>query len=227
MQAKNNNVIRFPDRKIEPTAPVQVPKVNPSEPPQKRSEQKRKLGLGLVFVVAASFLANRMMTSWTMNSGAEGGRSLASVSENMISEDDRKPDWEKNLASQLQNRGPRELASLTMGRAPSDEDRLRFDTLKSQYAIIMENGKLSEIRAASGEGQVYVRNAEDFINENRNLMPVSFASVVGEQRTTTESGIEQNFELLNEERQPVGKASFGLDRYGRLIKFSVSSASTQ
>ncbi|MGE0764106.1 MAG: hypothetical protein AB7N80_12570 [Bdellovibrionales bacterium] len=226
-QAKKDNVIRFPDRKAETvaTSQPQVPASPEPSAPKKKSVKKQLVG-GLAAIIAISFLANRYAPTRSLDMASTVGRGLASVNDRTLLPEERDVNWEKSLAKELSRRSSRDLASLTLGHRPNDEERLRFGVLKSQYAVIMENGKLSEIRAAGSEGSVYVGDGEKFLKQNQNLMPVPFSSAVSEERLATSEGIQQTYELRNEKSQPVGIASFGMDRYGRLLKFSVTASTS-
>lgn len=229
MQAKKDNVIRFPDRKQEPAQPVtQPPPVPQPTPPQSaplKPAMKKKAAFALVAIVGLSLMLNRY--SPEKRDLASAGRGLASVGTTSVLPEERDANWDRAIAKELLNRSGRDLASLSVGRQPSAEDRLRFDVLRSQYALIMENGKISEIRSPNKEGSVYVMDGSKFLIENQSLMPVQFTAAVSDKRVKTDGGIQERFALLNDQKRNVGTAVFGMDRFGRLLSFTVTSTSVE
>lgn len=231
MQAKKDNVLNFPSRKPETVAtsqPLPPALPEPQQPTEQSKKSSKKKSIGaLGAILAMSLLANRYSPSNSTDlASTSGGRGIASVGDHAILPEERDVNWEKSLASELGKRTQRELASLTLGQRPNDEERLRFGTLKSQYAVIMENGKLSEIRTSAADGSVYLGDGETFLKQNQNLMPVKFATAISESREANSEGIHQTYALFDENQARVGSANFGMDRYGRLIKFNVTSATS-
>lgn len=221
MQAKKDqdNVIHFPGRRTETVATLQ--------PQIEARPQNLKFIAGLGAVIVLSLFANRYTPENSLDlSSQSGGRGIASVSDRSILPEERDQNWEKSLAQELSQRHKRDLASLTLGQRPSAEERLRFGILKSQYAIIMENGKLSEIRTPTNEATVYIGDTAQFLVQNQSLMPVEFSTASSEARQVNKDGINQSFVLLDGNQKQVGVANFDMDRYGRLLKFNVTRSTS-
>lgn len=222
MEAKKDNVLRFPGRKIEESTPQQG---RPSEP---KNSKVSGVVVALSVILVASLAANR----WTPDGErdlASNGRAIASVGEHALQPEERDPQWEKTMAKDLAGRTPRELASLRLGERPSLEDKLRFSVLKSQYSVLMNEGKLSEISwtESATENAIYITDRSRFITQFRDLLPMHFSTVVSEHRQEGQRETFETFALMNENQTKVGEVRFGLDRYGRLLNVVVASTSSQ
>jgi hypothetical protein len=224
MEAKKDNVLRFPGKKAEP-APVAPPQ---SPRPENGTPAAKGL-MRIAAMVVISLVANRWLgqSSGSVEIASTGGRAVASVSDHAIVPEERDSEWEKFMANEISS-GSRGPASVRMGQRPSLEDRLRFGVLKSQYFLDLTDGKLNEIRWTESQEDtaVYVTDRARFLVDYRDIMPMKFSVAVPEQRQEISGEIFETFALVGSDQIKVGEARFGLDRYGRLMSLVLSGSTS-
>ncbi len=221
MEAKKDNVLQFPGTKKTEATNTSGPPEVPKAAPQIRGRKKASAIVGLSVLMLGSWFANNFSSNST-DMASTGGRQIASVGSF-----ERDSDWEKSLAKDLSKRSRRELASVQMGKRPSLEDRLSFSALKSQYAIIMTEGKLSEVHwsESASEMPVYLKDKPGFLLEYRDLMPVEFEAAVKLGRDEGNNNINETFALMNDDIK-VAEVRFDLDGYGRLKSLVVTPSTS-
>jgi hypothetical protein len=229
MEAKKDNVIKFPGGKNKPvtTTENQPPRGMPATT---RSPAKALVGIAVMAVLSLS--ANR----WLNKDGAaeqasSGGRAIASVGQDhAIEPGERDADWERNLAKEISS-SERSPASVRVGQRPTLEDQLRFSELRSQYFLDLTDGKLNEIRftrqtAGDDENVVHLKDRAAFLMKYKSLIPMDFAAASSITREETATGIAETFALLNGDQVKVGEARFSLDKYGRLMGLKFAAPTT-
>ncbi len=229
MEAKNNNVIHFPGRRAEGSntdsqGPLpQQPRMSGPQKPW----FKGALAIGGIALIG--IVINGISPSQGQLDQASLGRGIASVDDRSLQPGDRDSRWERSLANDLSKRGGRELASLSLGKRPSPEDRLRFGTLKSQYAVVLNGGRLLEVRWPANQSptnMVYLTNPGHFLEENRELLPADFHVAVHESEAKGQKGQLAKYALLDQAGRKIASAEFGLDSYGRLLALSISDSTS-
>lgn len=229
MEAKKDNVIHFPGRRPEGSNSDSLNSM--SQEPQSKGSQRPWLkgALTISGIAVLSMVVNGLSPSEGQVDQASSGRGIASVDERKVLPEERDTAWEKSLANDLSKRGSRELASLSLGRRPSPEDRLRFGTLKSQYAVVLQGGRLAEVRWPANQSPstlVYLENPEQFLEENRELLPAEFHVAIPESDAKGSEGHLAKYALLDGSGRKIASAEFGLDPYGRLLALSISDSTS-
>ncbi|MCM2283064.1 MAG: hypothetical protein NDI61_14575 [Bdellovibrionaceae bacterium] len=131
--------------------------------------------------------------------------------------------WEDEMVARM---AKLELsASEKVGRRPSSLDRLTFEFLEGKYAVRLENGKIRELEfsdaAQAGDRPKYVNDRRQFLNENRDLLPVQFVKSVRSETSRDGGELIESYDLLNTANVPVAKVRFHLDSAGRMISMKV------
>lgn len=137
--------------------------------------------------------------------------------------------WEHALARQLGQKRKRDLASV--GKRPTQMDRLLFGLLEGKYAVRREKGKIVEIEFSdtqrSGDLPKFINDRIGFIQENKALFPVDFKMI---QKTETrkpgsQTPARESYKLMDKVGQQTGQVHFHLDKYGRFLSMQVVSRS--
>jgi len=228
MEAKKGNVIEFPGRRSDGSNPQGV---EPNSAPNKQGQKVAKPWLKGAVMMAGIAVMGMILNGLASTEGSLDqasvsgqGRGIASVDGRALRPGDRDGSWERSLAQDLSRRESRGLASLRLGKRPSAEDRLRFGALKSQYAVVLDSGRLSEVRWPANQaanGMVYLLDPAEFLSEYRELLPSDFHVAVPESEAKGEEGLLAVYALLDEGGRKIAEAQFGLDRYGRLLGLSI------
>jgi hypothetical protein len=177
----------------------------------------------VMMATAVNFFVSRSNDSASdmvaMNTHGVQSRSLASVGDAGRSLRDQR--FEKDLAKKLSKLSSRDIASV--GRAPSNEDRLRFGYLEGKYALRMNSGKISEIEfASSPDAPKYLNDRVEFLKSHKELMPVDFEVARNVSREVLPKSIQETYQLVQND-QVGAEVRFELDLYGRLISMKVES----
>ncbi len=241
---KSNNVIRFPGRQARPTDSDSITqqigsaaaRLEPIAELTSRAEasevkstpwnkQLRPALLSILAVISVTYFGNRFAPQTTELGSVSNGRVIASLDDRGFTTSDRDEKFENELSKRLKSRAFREVASVRMGHRPTAEEKLRFDVLQGQYSVLFREGKLSEVRLPSGAGEsrIYLKDAEAFLKDNRQLMPVEFSSVISENRQTSTEGVFETYSLISNAKTKVGEVRVGRDQFGRLLSLSVAN----
>lgn len=220
-----DNVIQFPGRREKIVA---KPMPNTPPPPQPKPAASRKNLAGgvlaaMLLSVAVNHAAFRSSESKDLASNSTG-RGLASVGPTYK----RNADWERNLAQKLASPHARDVASATVGRSATVEERLRWGTLEEKYTITFRPD-VREITSIllqneSGSTPSYVLNRDKFLNEYGSLLSDGFASAKLKSTQTVNERIIEAYTLYDKNAQPKGEAHFELDRHKRLLSLKVERA---
>jgi hypothetical protein len=185
-------------------------------------EQRKVLAsasiLSILFIVAV--VNDRMMSH--PETVQQNSRSIASYGE--VGPAIRDQEWENQLAHDLS------LASHTAGSATfaapaTPLDQLTYGTLEGKYSMQVFRGHVQQIEFANNEtstNPVLVQDRARFLMQNRELLPVQYASLI---KTGTQlSGTEMNeqFALLDAQQKTLAKVEFHLDSFGRLLSMKIN-----
>jgi hypothetical protein len=147
-------------------------------------------------------------------------RGIASLSSLGQSEDTN-----HELVAELAQRELSESASV--GRRPSSLDKLRFGTLEGKYAVRLHaDGKLHEIEfsdsAGSGDRPKHIADFAQFLESNREILPVEFDKSVRISSETEAGGSTETYQLVSRVSMPLAKVQFRTDAAGRLLAMRVA-----
>ncbi len=164
----------------------------------------------------------------SQDSGLRGPASLPSAQRGLEpSLSQRDAELERQLVGQLADPAGRGPASL--GRAPSLEQRLRYELLENKYSLSLRDGKLYNIRYVPSFGLTespnYIHDREQFLLDFKALLPAEFFEPVplGREIASEASGMSETYVLLGEDGVPSGRVIFALDQYGRLLEMTVET----
>ncbi len=122
----------------------------------------------------------------------------------------------------------REMAGKTLseisavGRKPSALEKLTIETLEGKYAVRMDDAqKISEIQISESQANEAIKFESNFLETNRQWMPVAFDKSVRVKNDDSTSGSKQMFHLVNSLSMPVAKVDVSLDSDGRLLSLKV------
>ena len=146
----------------------------------------------------------------------QAGRRLASISPIFSIS------WEKKAKDVLETANPRDLASI--GRNPSPFDKLSFGLLEGKYAIMLKQGKVSQIEFANkGEDRPkFVNNRENFIAQYRNLIAPDSSQITKIYEEANGQVQLERYKLIGAKGQDLGLVQFVLDDQERLISMTVN-----
>lgn len=228
-----NNVIQFPKRKeadetVQPTKAPVAPqgKLPVTPPPAPRKNRKTKaVTAGTVFAV---MLATGAMNRYAFNHG-EGSyesssmsRSIASVGGRQVFQ--RDADWEKSMSEQLAAAKPRSIASLSVGRAATTEEKLRWGTLQEKYTIVFADS-VHEIQTIvlqdTATTPTYVLDRKKFLKEYGSLFKAGFASASLKSVESGDNKTVELYTLYDKDQSPKGEVRFELDAHKRLLSLKV------
>ncbi|MCB0407594.1 MAG: hypothetical protein KDD34_05270 [Bdellovibrionales bacterium] len=213
-----NNVIHFPHEKVSPAKVIDLP----VERYQPHKPSKGKWGLGAFLTV---FMGAILLNSTDFSNvplGDKQSRSLASVGQYETAP--RDVHFEKSIAEKISQSSARQPASL--GRQPSRADEFRFGFLESKYAVKFYQGKVQEVEFTNSSQNLeprYLSDRQAFLNANKDLFAIPYTSTMSLNREVVGQKIHETYALLNSNQTKVGKISFELDIYGRLLGMKVGS----
>lgn len=181
------------------------------------------LSASLLSIVVLVTLANKNLMSDDGAPSVKSGRGIASVPTGTS-------DAEDHLVRTLSQK---ELSADSLGRKPSSLESLAFGTLEGKYAVRLENGKLSELEFSDpasqeleGDRPKHIQNRAEFLETNRELMPVAFDKPVWIERAPSQDSVTEIYQLVNEVSRPVATVEFKLDNAGRMLSMKVASDHT-
>lgn len=234
MSNEDRKVIQLP---VKRKAPEQKPVSNgDSNPPPlptakpksrkfrfDREQRKILVSASLVTILFGVTMANRALLDDEPLTNIEAfqshnpSRSIASVAPTM--DKVRNAEWERELASELTNKGTRGPASI--GKTPSVEEKLQFGFLEGKYAVQMNEGKIQNLRfVAVSEHPKYLKSAPGFLTQHMDLMPADFENARLIQREETGGTVKETYSL-DHGSDSVGKVAIEMDHQGRLLTLAV------
>lgn len=145
-----------------------------------------------------------------------GGRAIASVPTGTS-------DWEDQMVSRLSKLSLSN--SKEFGVRPSALDKLTLETLEGKYAVRLENGKIRELNFTNTGNDVAkaINDRAAFINQNRDLLPISYNSMMKVESKNDGSGTVEAYELIdNTVANNKAKVWFRMDSAGRLISMKIN-----
>lgn len=220
-----NNVLQFPGPKSAPAKPATPAPVTQKEEPPKPPKAKsiKKTTAGAVVAIALMTVAVNKYTFSSENSAnlssTGGGRTIAS-----INHDSRDAAWEKALAERLASAQIREVASVSIGRPATKEEKLRWGVLEEKYTISYDNEehKIRSILLQDEKSSPsYMLDRSKFLNEFGTLFSEKFESAKLKSIEKSEDKTVEAYTLFDKENNPKGEARFELDRHKRLISLKV------
>lgn len=191
------------------------------------SEQLRAgIATALVSLIFLVTLANNSLlsapdvevgqASYASTVPRSGSRAIASVPTGTS-------DWEDQMVSRLSKLSLNN--SKEFGVRPSALDKLTLETLEGRYAVRLENGKIRELNFANGgtEQATPINDRAAFLNQNRELLPVSYNSLMKVESKTDGDDTVEAYELVdNTVANNKAKVWFRIDSSGRLISMKIN-----
>lgn len=184
----------------------------------KEFESKKALLMGSLFsVLTIMVVANTNL----VNTSTKAGREVAAI--NSSFELQRNADWENKLAQRLGQNVERKTASI--GSAPSLQDHLIYGELEGKYRISFNDGLISEIHFSDGVSgssiPKFIKNREQFITQNRPLMPASFEDISQESVVKEGNFIVEKYALMNDSKK-VALVEIRLDNFNRFLDLKIT-----
>lgn len=185
---------------------------------------RRRVGfvLSLMSVVMLAVYLNPQNHNFdVVRYSADGGRMIASVdsSDSLFSRDEV---FESELAKSLGSPLGRSPASF--GRAPTAEDQLRDEDLKSRYRFEYQGHQISGIYLPEGSGlnfkPVDIQDRQKLLEKYKALFYPEAERVEPLVSSPSESLREETYAFLKNE-QVLGRARIKLDRYGAFYSLQV------
>lgn len=219
-----NNVLQFPVRKKESEAPeagkAQIPAKakRPAKKGSKKAMAASVLAIGLL-TVAVNKKTFESTPGQTDLASASGGRAIASVQ--AVS---RNAQWEKDLAEKLASAQVRDIASTSIGRSATIEEKLRWGILEEKYTITYSSTE-HEIHSILLQDPVskpaYILDRNEFLTEYGQLFESQFKTAKLKSVEKSDDKTVESYTLYDQENNAKGEARFELDRYKRLISLKV------
>ena len=130
--------------------------------------------------------------------------------------------WEQNLAHNLSDREPRDVASL--GRSPSAFDQLRYGFLEGKYAVQLVDGKLREISFVenSSDRPRYIDDIKAFLKEQKALLGVEFDEIVGQDKTNRGNLVVEKLDLKAADGRTPASVEYVTDEFGRFRELKIT-----
>lgn len=129
-------------------------------------------------------------------------------------------DNEDQLVKEMAGKTLSEISAV--GRKPSALEKLTIETLEGKYAVRMDDAqKISEIQISESQANEAIKFESNFLETNRQWMPVTFDKSVRVQNDLFKSGSKQMYHLVNSLSMPVAKVDVSLDSDGRLLSLKV------
>ncbi len=109
----------------------------------------------------------------------------------------------------------------SVGRKPSDLEKLTLETLEGRYAIkVSAAQKIAEISLSSGQTEAIPFSA-NFLDKNKNLLPAGFSKSLRVLDEKNGTGRYQKFQLVNDLSRPIANVDVRLDNGGGLLSLQV------
>lgn len=180
-----------------------------------------KVMVGAIFAILALSMGLNSMDSMLKQRDFQS-RSLASVSEKEITRSDQTADLESRIAGRLLDEKGRIPSSVRLSRKPTEEERLRFGVLRSQYSVALENGRLISLVLREGDEGVLGSDVTEFLVQSRQLLPFNEGSQwVAENRVVETDGILEVLSVTDANGHKLGKINVKTDPYGKLKSFTI------
>ena len=127
---------------------------------------------------------------------------------------------EDQLVKEMATKTLSEISAV--GRKPSALEKLTIETLEGKYAVRMDEGqKISEIQISDSQTNEAIKFEANFLETNRQWMPVKFDKSVRVKNDDSFGGSKQMYHLVNKLSMPVAKVDVSLDSDGRLLSLKV------
>lgn len=214
-----SNVIQFPGKKPDaPKAPAAPKTQAPSN--SKKTLAASVLSIALFTVAVNGFTFSNKAGQSDMAS-AGSGRGIASVNKLGADRDAR---WERQLAERLASPQARDLASASIGRAATMEEKLRWGILEEKYTITYkpeEKGIRQILLQDPTTNPAYILDRNGFLAEYGPLFEKNFESAKLTSKEMVDDKTVETYTLYGHEGQPKGEARFELDRHKRLLSLKV------
>ena len=111
------------------------------------------------------------------------------------------------------------------GQNPSRVEQLTFGLLEGKYSVNLKDGKLNGFELSDLTSQPkLVKDLENFISENKEILPVHFDSIAQVQTTKSEIDFIQRFALMSAASRRMAEVEFHLDNLGRIISMRVNKS---
>jgi hypothetical protein len=129
-------------------------------------------------------------------------------------------DNEDQMVKEMAGKTLSEISAV--GRKPSALEKLTIETLEGKYAVRMDEGqKISEIQISDSQTNEAIKFESNFLETNRQWMPVTFDKSVRVKNDDSFGGSKQIYHLVNNLSMPVAKVDVSLDSDGRLLSLKV------
>lgn len=212
---KNGRVLEFPSDKVSKKHTLK----NKDAPSAEREIKFRwTLPLkSLTAIVLGVTVVNFSITLYKSNPVNTPMRGLASTGKENFQI--RNFEVEKSISTALSDLSSRDLASI--GRRPTSEDKLLFETLHGRYNVRKIKGKINQLRFTSeGEGPLTIDDRRYFLQHNRHLFPGVDQKVENTGREVLPHRILESYDLISSDKR-VARVFFELDLQERLISLKV------
>ena len=111
------------------------------------------------------------------------------------------------------------------GQNPSRVEQLTFGLLEGKYSVNLKDGKLNGFELSDLTSQPkLVKDLESFISDNKEILPVHFASIAPVQNTKSEIDFIQRFALMSAASRRMAEVEFHLDNLGRIISMRINKS---
>ncbi len=151
-------------------------------------------------------------------------RSIASVSHRMPNS--LSTSFEKSVIAKYTSETAISVARL--GSRPSKIEGLAFGTLNGSYLISLASGKISSIKVAERATANYnpqkIKSANSFLDQYKNVLSVEFKSASKTHEKLTSDLKLEEFDLINNNQQRVGVATFTFDKDGYFISLQIEKS---
>ncbi|XGC81814.1 hypothetical protein ACES2L_04880 [Bdellovibrio bacteriovorus] len=178
----------------------------------KAQDRKAALVLSLASVLITTVFLNQWISAGTDSSLAEGGsRNIASFEPNAFAKDIK---WEHSLAKELA--ADKNKLTGSLAESPTVRDELIFGFLEGRYGMKLAQGRIETLEfidAQAGEQPMAISDKVEFLNKYADAIGLKYAEV---SRVAQNSGPEEVYSLINDEKQIIGHARFTVDEQGRV-----------
>lgn len=231
-----NNVIQFPGRRKEEEKPKEQAQPTPAgsqkpAPAAKAAVAKRrktKVAGSVLAIALATIAVNKYTFEHRVEtldassiSSTDVSRTIASVEQVSWQRDAA---WEKQLAESLASARVRQVASATIGHAPTAEEKLRWQTLGENYTYVFRQDvhSIAEIEFQdSTSNPAYVLDRKSFLKDYGQLLDKSFASAELKSVEVSHDKTVESYTLFDKDKHAKSEARFELDNHKRLLSLKV------
>ncbi len=233
---KSNNVLQFPGKRKEEEVAQPVaqgaPHSNSLAFTSRILSNKLIAGAVLAVMVASAAVNNFVYRSAYLRSEDLASNSQESMNRMIASVEkfkwERDAAWEKDLAERLASSHIRSLASTNIGRAATQEEKLRWGVLEEKYTITYRSDSSDQIGSILLQGDknepAYVLDREKFLSDFGHLFEANFDFAQLKSVEKSEQNIIESYTLFGKDSQPKGEVRFELDRHKRLLSLKVGGA---